>query len=87
LSSSFADAAGYNHARRDSLVTWDGAFSAPGFDWLREPVLNRYTRLAVTMCPAAGLLRAIGYDRTEADLPEPVTRPCEVAVPAVPKAA
>ena len=87
LSSSFADAAGYNNARRDSLKTWDGALSAPGFDWVREPVLNPYTRLAVAMCPAAGLLRAVGYDRTEADLPEPVTRPCEVAVPAVPKAA
>jgi hypothetical protein len=79
LTSSFADAASYSRARRESLKGWDGAFAAPGFDWVREPVLNPYTRLAVAMCPAAGTLRAIGYDRTPAPLPEPVTRICEIA--------
>jgi hypothetical protein len=87
LTSSFADAASYSRARRESLKTWDGALSAPSFDWVREPVLNPYTRLAVAMCPATGLLRAIGYDRTEALLPEPVTRICEIAVNSQPKAA
>ena len=66
LTSSFADAAGYSRARREALKDWDGALSAPGFDWVREPVLNPYTRLAVAMCPAAGVLRVLGYDRTEA---------------------
>ena len=80
LTSSFADAASYSRARRDSLRGWTGAPSAPSFDWVREPVLNPYTRLAITMCPAAGLLRAVGYDRTDALLPEPVTRMCEIAV-------
>jgi hypothetical protein len=79
LTSSFADAAGYSAARRDGLKNWDGALSAPGFDWVREPVLNPYTRLAVAMCPAQGLLRVIGYDRAEALLPEPVTRVREIA--------
>jgi hypothetical protein len=34
------------------------------------------------MCPAEGVLRAIGYDRTDALLPEPVTQIREIA-PAV----
>lgn len=81
LKASFADAASYSHARRDSLRTWDGVLSAPGFAWVREPVLNPYTRLAVAMCPAEGVLRAIGYDRTGALLPEPVTQSCEIRAP------
>jgi hypothetical protein len=31
------------------------------------------------MCPARGILRVVGYERTGALLPEPVTRMCEVA--------
>ena len=80
LTSSFADAGEYSRARRQSLKSWDGAVSAPRFDWVREPVLNPYTRLAVAMCPAAGILRVRGYDRTEALLPEPVTRIREIAL-------
>jgi hypothetical protein len=87
LTSSFADAASYSRARREALNGWDGAASAPGFAWVREPVLNPYTRLAVAMCPAAGVLRVLGYDRTEALLPEPVTGICEIAVPCTPQAA
>jgi hypothetical protein len=87
LTSSLADAASYSRARRESLKDWDGAFSAPRFDWLREPILNPYTRLAVVMCPASGLLRVIGYDSAEALLPEPVTRICEIAMPSQTKAA
>ena len=41
-------------------------------------MLNPYTRLAVAMCPARGILRAIGYDVTGAELPEPVTQLCEI---------
>lgn len=87
LTSSFEDAASYSQARRDSLRRWDGALEASGFDWVREPVLNPYTRLAVAMCPASGLMRAVGYDRTEALLPEPVTQICEIAVKTEPVAA
>jgi hypothetical protein len=87
LTSSFAEAAGQSRARRDSLKSWDGALSAPNFDWVREPVLNPYTRLAVAMCPASGILRAVGYDDTGAELPEPVTQMCEIEVPRQPQAA
>jgi hypothetical protein len=82
LTSSFADAAGYSRARREALAGWQGSLSAGRFDWVREPVLNPYTRLAVAMSPARGILRAAGYDITGADLPEPVTQVCEIESPA-----
>lgn len=78
LVSSFADAAGYSRARRQALAGWSGSLSASHFDWVREPVLNPYTRLAVAMSPACGILRAVGYDVTGADLPEPVTQISEL---------
>jgi hypothetical protein len=79
FTSTFTDAADYSRARRESLDGWSGACAAPSFDWVCEPVLNPYTRLAVAMCPARGILRVVGYERTEALLPEPVTGMCEVA--------
>jgi hypothetical protein len=79
LTDSFADAAGYSRARRESLVDWSGICAAPSFAWVREPVLNPYTRLAVAMCPARGVLRAVGFEASETLLPQPVTAMCEVA--------
>ncbi len=88
LTSSLADAAGYSRARREALEAFGGSLSAPSFDWVREPVLNPYTRLAVAMCPALGVLRVVGYDKTGAASPaERVTRMCEVTSPARPQAA
>ena len=78
LTSSFAEAAGFSRARRESLAAWNGSLSASEFDWLREPVLNPYTRLAVSMNPARGILRAVGYDLTGDVLPAPVTEICEL---------
>ena len=80
LVSSFADAAGYSRARRESLAGWNGQFSLRGFDWVREPVLNPYTRLAVAMSPGRGILRVVGYDSFDAagGLPVPVTQTCEL---------
>jgi hypothetical protein len=78
LVSSFAEAARVSRARRDSLAAWDGSLAAGTFDWLREPVLNPYTRLAVAMNPASGVLRAIGYDMNGGQLPEPVTAVSEL---------
>ena len=78
LVSSFVDAAGYSRARREALAGWGGSLSASHFEWLREPVLNPYTRLAVAMSPAAGMLRVVGYDMTEGPLPRPVTQVCEL---------
>ncbi|HUC48822.1 MAG TPA: hypothetical protein VMA30_05500 [Xanthobacteraceae bacterium] len=88
LRSSFAEATDYNRLRRETLKAWDGPLSAPGFDWVREPVLNPYTRLAVAMCPATGMLRVVGYDKAEAAAPaERVTRVREVMAEAAPQAA
>jgi hypothetical protein len=78
LISSFDDAASYSRARRESLASWDGTLADGGFDWVREPVLNPYTRLAVAMNPASGILRVVGYDFAGGALPEPVTQVCEI---------
>jgi hypothetical protein len=86
LSSSFEDAAGFSRARREALAGWHGSLAVGRFDWVREPVLNPYTRLAAAMCPARGILRATGYDvdgaGSSADLPVPVTAMCEIEAPA-----
>ena len=78
LTSTFDDAASYSRARRDALAAWTGEVSTDRFDWIKEPVLNPYTRLAVAMCPARGILHAAGYDLTGAALPERVTQICEI---------
>jgi hypothetical protein len=74
FTSSFEDAAENSRARRAALFDWPGQFSGGGFDWIAAPVLNRFTRLGVEMCPAQGVLRAAGYEMTEgAELPVQVT--------------
>ena len=80
LKSSVAEAARKSQLRRDALADWQGALSDAAFDWVREPVLNPYTRMAVAMCPARGILRATGYDVAGGELPEPVTQMCDIAV-------
>src|SRR5579872_2280018 len=77
---SFAEAAGFSRARRESLAAWNGSLSATEFGWVREPVLNPYTQLAVAMNPARGILRAVGYDLAGDVLPVPVTEICELEV-------
>jgi hypothetical protein len=79
LVSTFREAGDYSQARRESL---DGLNSCAtsNFDWVCEPVLNPYTRLAVAMCPARGILRVTGYEVTQGLLPEAVTGICEVAL-------
>jgi hypothetical protein len=68
------DEAGENsRMRRDYLEAWSDAFVGE-FGWVSPPVLNSQTRLAVEMCPASGVLRAVGYEQIEGqELPEPVT--------------
>ena len=78
LTSSFADATSKSRARREALAGWSGSLADRAFDWVQPPVLNPYTRLAVAICPAQGILRAAGYDITGAELPEPVTQLCEI---------
>jgi hypothetical protein len=78
LTDSFDQAANYSRARRESLVGWTGTCAAPDFAWVREPVLNPYTRLAVAMCPARGVLRAIGYEAGKTLVPQPATAMREI---------
>jgi hypothetical protein len=87
FTSSFDDAADYSRVRREALAGWREPLSAGNFDWVKEPVLNPYTRLAVAMAPASGILRATGYDDVGAALPEPVTQMCEMAAVADPQTA
>src|SRR6185369_12023543 len=73
-----APVAGNSVVRRAALAGWTAPFGN-GFDWVTPPVLNQFTRLAVEMCAAQGILRVVGYEKLSADaLPEPVTLPCEI---------
>ncbi|MGH6839063.1 MAG: hypothetical protein ACREDT_09730 [Methylocella sp.] len=74
LTCSPAEAAAQCCARHDALAGWRGLLSRDGFAWVTPPVLNPYTRLAVTMCPARAILRVAGYEITSAGLPEQVTQ-------------
>jgi hypothetical protein len=78
LSSSYEEATNYSCARRETLAGWAGPMADRSFGWLCQPVLNPYTRLAAALCPASGTLRVIGYDDVGAELPAPVTQPCEI---------
>ncbi len=40
-------------ARQEAFARWDGPLSRNSFDWLKPPILNRYTRLAVSMSSRA----------------------------------
>jgi hypothetical protein len=83
LVSSFAEAANVSQRRREGLKSFNGALSDRSFAWVREPVLNPYTRLAVAMCPARGILRVIGYEASGGVLPEPVTQMADIEAPAL----
>jgi hypothetical protein len=78
LTCSSEEAAAQCRARHDELAGWGGLLSRTGFDWVTPPVLNPYTRLAVTMSPARAILRVAGYEITSAGLPEQVTQVCEI---------
>ena len=78
LTSSAAEAAARCRDRQDALAGWRGRLSQDGFDWVKPPVLNPYTRLAVTMSPARAVLRVAGYEMTTGVFPEQVTQTCEI---------
>jgi hypothetical protein len=78
LSSSYEEAAERNLSRQRQLSAWTGEF-AGSFAWVTPPVLNQFTRLAVEMCPAKGVLRAVGYETPPGcELAQAVTHPREV---------
>jgi len=73
------EAAENSRRRSDYLAAWSDAFVGD-FAWVTPPVLNSQTRVAVEMCPASGVLHAIGYERADGeDLPQPATEICQVA--------
>lgn len=76
---SSAEAADQSAARRAALAACGDRVASGAFDWVTPPVLNPYTRLAVVMNPRAGILRAVGYEACEEDLPRPVTDICSVS--------
>lgn len=80
LTCSSEEAAENSRARRRHLQQWGGSLTGASFGWVAPPVLNPYTRLAVEMCPAAGILRVQGWELTKgAALPQPATRACVIA--------
>jgi hypothetical protein len=72
------EAAARCRARRDALAGWRGLLSRRSFDWVKPPVLNPYTRLAVTMSPARAILRVAGYETTDGGLPKQATQLSEL---------
>jgi hypothetical protein len=75
----FEDAAQQSRARREGLALWQGSFARDNFGWVAPPVLNPYTRIAVEMNPARGIIRAVGYElQAGEDLAQPVTQVCEL---------
>jgi hypothetical protein len=79
LSSTFHEAAENSRLRCDGLVQWHGSFAFDSFAWLVPPVLNACTRIAVEMCPARSILRAVGYELMAGrDVPDPATLPCRM---------
>jgi hypothetical protein len=78
---SFEEAAQFSRARREGLALWHGSFARDSFGWVMPPVLNPYTRIAVEMNPARGLIRAVGYERhADEELARPVTEPRELSI-------
>jgi hypothetical protein len=79
LTISTDDAAMRSRNRSATLQGFSGPFGRGEFAWVTEPVLNPYTRLAVEMCPAAGILRVRGYENVPGQmLPQPATEVLEI---------
>lgn len=81
LTCSHDEAGANSKGRHAALTAWEAPFTG-AFDWVAEPVLNHYTRMAVEMCAARGILRVAGYETVPGfELPQPVTEMCEIAAP------
>jgi len=75
----YEETAANSRRRREHFEGWTGQFSNESFAWVAPPILNQYTRLAVEMCPAKGILRAVGYEAIPgSELPQAVTLTCEL---------
>jgi hypothetical protein len=83
LTATFEEAAAASRARREGLAGWRGSFARDSFDWVVPPVLNPYTRIAVEMHPARGIVRAVGYELTAGEeIARPATQPREFSLSA-----
>lgn len=75
----YEETAASSRARREHFENWRGQFADGYFGWVEPPILNPYTRLAVEMCPAEAILRAVGYESSPgAELPSAVTLTCDL---------
>ena len=66
LSCTFEEAAAKEPRAARGAGAVEGLVRADSFGWVVPPVLNPYTRIAVEMCPARGILRAVGYEQDAA---------------------
>src|SRR5262249_31012177 len=79
LTRSYEEAAQTSRTGGAKIAAWKGQFASGAFDWVVAPILNTQTRLAVELCPAQGVLRAVGYEpMTGHELPQPATQVCEL---------
>jgi hypothetical protein len=79
LTASYAEAQANSRRRSDALAGWAGTFTRDSFAWVAAPVLNQFTRLAIEMCPAQGILRVMGYESPRGGvLAQPATLPREL---------
>ena len=84
-----SEVGGNSRARREALAAWMAPFGRESFGWVAPPVLNPFTRIAVEMCAARGVLRVVGYEKLpDQTVPQAVTHVCEVeALARLPEAA
>jgi hypothetical protein len=79
LTRSYEEAAQNSRTRRAQIAAWNGEFASGAFGWVVAPILNTQTRLAAELCPAKGVLRAVGYEQVAGqELPQPATLVCEL---------
>jgi hypothetical protein len=84
LTCRYEEAGENSRCRRETMERFAGSLMQEPFGWLAEPVNNRFTRLAVEMCPARGLLRVMGLERTaDQTFATPVTEIREIVAPAM----
>ena len=82
MTCSHDEAGAASRRRRDALAGWAGTFGRDSFGWVTPPVLNRFTRLAIEMCPAVGTLRVAGYEReADAEVAQRATQVTSVTAP------
>jgi hypothetical protein len=84
LTTSYKQATAKSVERRTGLASWQGSFARDSFAWVKPPMLNPYTRMALEMCPATGVLRVVGYELQGGELPTPATLACEVEAEKLP---